>query len=86
MVYEKLYPDLQGMFMFYDDMPYKTITGECMMFCFNVPYAWDIKNVIIPADRRIAVFQLQQATKSLFKDNIDWNKRLGCLYGITKNL
>ena len=44
------------------------------------------KNVIIPVDRRIAVFQLQQATKPLFKDNIDWDKRLGCLYGITKNL
>lgn len=86
MVFGKLYPDLQGMFVFYDDMPHKTIAGECMMLCFNVPYAWDIKNVIIPADRRIAVFQLQQAAKSLLKDNIDWNRRLGCLYGITKNL
>lgn len=86
MVFGKLYPDLQGLFMFYDDMPHKTIAGECMMLCFNVPYAWDIKNVIIPVDRRIAVFQLQQATKPLFKDNIDWDKRLGCLYGITKNL
>lgn len=86
MVFGKLYPDLQGIFMFCDDMPHKTISGECMMLCFNIPYAWDIKDVNIPADRHMAVLQLQQAAKSLLKDDIDWNKRLGCLYGVTKNL
>ena len=86
MVFGKLYPDLQGMFIFYDDMPHKIITGECMMLCFNVTYAWDIRNVIVPADRRVAAFQLQQAAKPLLKDSIDWSRRLGCLYGVTKNL
>lgn len=86
MVFGKLYPDLQGMFIFYDDIPHKVITGECMVLCFNVPYAWDIKKAVIPENRRMAVFQLQQATKSLLKNNIDWDKRLGCLYGVTKNL
>ena len=81
MVYASAYSDLVGDFIFYDkDKPWEHIDGECMMLCFVVPYVWDIKNSNIPADKDAAVFQLRQATKSLLKDDIDWEQRLGSLF------
>lgn len=60
-------------------MKYNVIDGDCMMLCFNVPYAWDIKDANIPADKNEAVRQLKDASKSLLKDDIDWEDRLGSL-------
>ena len=81
MVHAKLFSDLNGIFMFGDeDKPHEDVEGECMILCFNVPYVWNIRDAVIPCDKRIAVFQLQEATKSLLKDDIDWEARLGCLY------
>ena len=81
MVHAKLFSDLNGIFMFGDeDKPHEDVEGECLMLCFNVPYVWNIRDAVIPCDKRIAVFQLQEATKSLLKDDIDWEARLGCLY------
>lgn len=83
MVHANLFEDIDGLFMFDDaDKPHKEIKGECLMLCFNVPNVWDIRNAVIPADKRIAVFQLQEATKSLLKDDIDWEARLGSLYAV----
>ena len=80
MVHAKLFSDLNGIFMFDDkDKPHEDVKGECMMLCFNVPYVWNIRDAAIPCDKRIAAFQLQEATKSLLKDDIDWEARLGCL-------
>ena len=77
----KLFSDLNGVFMFSDeDKPHEDVEGECLMLCFNVPHVWNIRDAVIPCDKRIAVFQLQEATKSLLKDDIDWEARLGCLY------
>ena len=56
--------------------------SEGMILAFHVPFVWDIRDAIIPADKRIAVFQLQEASKSFLKDNIDWENRLGYLCGI----
>lgn len=81
MVHAKLFSNLSGVFMFADeDKLHEDVEGECLMLCFNIPYVWNIRDAIIPCDKRIAVFQLQEATKSLLKDNIDWESRLGCLY------
>lgn len=55
------------------------IDGEVIVLRFNVPFAWNITDSIIPASKRMAVFQLQEATKRFLKDNIDWEQRLGCL-------
>ena len=80
LVHAKLFSELNGVFMFSDeDKPHEDVEGECLMLCFNVPYVWNIRDAVIPCDKRIAVFQLQEATKSLLKDNIDWERRLGCL-------
>ena len=80
MVHAKLFSDLNGVFMFSDeDKPHEDVEGECLMLCFNIPFVWDIEDAVIPCDKRIAVFQLQEATKSLLKDDIDWEARLGCL-------
>ena len=80
MVYASVYSNLVGDFIFYDkDKPWEHIDGDCMMLCFNVPYAWDIKDANIPADKNEAVRQLKDATKSLLKDDINWEDRLGSL-------
>jgi len=83
MVHAKLFSDINGIFMFDDeDRPHEEISGEYMMVCFNIPHVWDIRNAIIPGDKRIAVFQIQDATKALLKDDIDWEARLGSLYAV----
>lgn len=81
MVCAKLYSDVEGVFMFDDeDRVFEDVTGECLMLCFNIPYVWNIREALIPGDKRIAVFQLQESAKALLKDDIDWEKRLGCFY------
>ena len=83
MVHGKLFSDICGEFMFYDeDKQNETVNGECLMLCFNIPYVWDMGDTVIPANKRIAIFQLQQVTKALLKENINWEERLGCLYAV----
>ena len=60
------------------------VNGECMIMCFDIPYAWDVKNVIIPTDKREAIFQIRQATKRLLKEDVNWEERLGYLCGMIR--
>lgn len=86
MVYTSVYSNLIGDFMFYDeDKPWDHIDGECMMLCFSVPYVWDIQNANIPADKNEAILQLKDAAKSLLKDDINWEDRLGSLFAAGYN-
>lgn len=48
--------------------------------CFHIPKAWNMKDSVVPANERTAIFQLQEATKPLLKENINWKERLGELY------
>lgn len=80
-VYASYHTDIVGEFLFDDeDKPHQDIDGDCLMVCFYVPCVWNIRDAVIPADKRIAVFQLQQATKAFLKDDINWEERLGTLY------
>lgn len=79
------YGNIVGDFFFYDeDKPVMRVNGECMIMCFNIPYAWDVKNVIIPTDKREAIFQIRQATKRLLKKDVNWEERLGYLCGMIR--
>ena len=82
-----LYENIDGIFEFdNEDRPSEHICGTCMMLCFDVPYVWDIQDAIIPVNRRLAVFQLQQASKLFLKDEIDWKSRLGNLIAVGQSI
>lgn len=80
MVSGELYEKAQGYFHPDDpDALTERIDGDVIFISFNVPIAWNIADAIVPANKKIAVFQLQEGTKKFMKDDIDWIKRLGCL-------
>ena len=45
------------------------------MICFYVPCVWNIRDAVVPADKRVAVFQLQQTTKYFLKDDINLGRK-----------
>ena len=77
------YKNITGYFHFDDENKMtEKMKGDCMMLCFDVPYVWNIRYATIPVDKRLAVFQLQQASKLFLKDDIDWEPRLGKLTAV----
>lgn len=80
MVSAYLYENASGYFHFDDpEIVAKEIEGEVIILRFNIPVAWNVSDAIIPASKRMAAFQLKEATKRFLKENIDWERRLGCL-------
>ena len=80
MVTAMRYTDIEGEF-FYDNLlrTSESVSDECMILCFEIPFVWNIRDAVIPVVRKNAVFQLELAAKSFLKDDIDWDKRLGSL-------
>ena len=81
-VYAERVENFKGEFFYDDEDKMPEELSEGMILAFNVPFVWDIRDAVIPADKRIAVFQLQEASKVFLKDDIDWENRLGYLCGI----
>lgn len=80
MVSAYLYENATGYFHYDNpDVVAEEIEGEVIILRFNIPFAWNVADAVIPASKRMAVFQLQEATKRFLKENIDWEQRLGCL-------
>ena len=80
-IYVSYFTDIVGEFTFdNEDRNCDSIEDECIMVCFHIPCVWNIRDSDIPCDKRIAAFQLQQATKAFLKDDINWEERLGKLY------
>ena len=81
MIYMNYYSDVSGTFYFADESKkFEKIDEECMVMCFHIPKAWDMKDAVVPANKRNAVFQIEQAVKPLLKENINWKERIGELY------
>lgn len=81
MVYANYYSDISGTFYFSDDFKkFESIDDECLVMCFHIPKAWNMKDAVVPANERNAVFQVEQAAKPLLKENINWEERIGELY------
>lgn len=80
-VYANYYCDIVGTFYYFDDRErFEDIDDECLVMCFHIPKAWNMKDAVVPANERNAVFQLEQAAKPLLKENINWKERIGELY------
>lgn len=66
----------RGEFYYYDEDKLPEEVSNCMMLSFHVPFVWDIRDAKIPADKRVAIFQLQQVSKGFLKDGIEWEKKI----------
>jgi len=54
---------------------------DCYMFSLFTPFVWDIGKYTGCRTKAECVQQIREAAKTLLKDDIDWEKRLGYLIG-----
>lgn len=71
--------EIEGEFFIEGSEEGEELDEYVMMLAFNVPHVWNRKDDTGPKTRQEAVEMLQEAAKTLLRDDIDWDKRLGVM-------
>lgn len=77
----ELFTDIEGVFRYTHQEDKTEQITECLMFTLTTPFPWEIDNYTGPRSKEQVIRLLQEVSKPLLKDNIDWESRLGELLG-----
>lgn len=78
-----VFSNISGEFMYdcCDNMD--ELVEDCFMFVIDFPFAWKIGDYQGLRTKPDVLHHISETAKSLLKDDIDWEKRLGALIGAT---
>lgn len=77
------FTDLEAEFRFDSEEIEDEFVDTCLIMTVPSPFIWNIADYDGPRTRQEVTELIRNAAKTLFKDNIDWERRLGELIGTT---